>query len=635
MKISLIKSFFFLTIFYYSLFLVGWFIAQGVGIFEIGKKLDTLYVWTLPMLLAPLGVWILAFFVSYLGKIILVRKRRKTRVAADSSLGVNISLGKIPRPVWSVKKDKVVGLQITGELGNILDSLPTEHRLLFNEVANVLYSNPEAFVGPGHTESLLEHSLNVLQEASAQGLSTFKKDPLAVVAVLAHDLGKIHSHEKKDSGEWVKVGTKEHDVLTGMIVSSLDSFRGLDYRDAQVLTLVLKYTHKPWAVPWIDGDGGEELNKRVSDILDVVKKADKIATSNEKKKIVKEIDKDELFKQHFFNALNKLNWHHPGAKKGGKMSAWRNGNHVFVAEIALRDALIEELPKDWQSAFNKGRRQRGEVAEITQYLVDWLKRKKWLVNSFNEMSSDFGLWNIKAGTASINGVFYLKVSEDVVYDLPPSATYSVEIISAVVRNRARKRAEAINKKVTREVIDEFSKGGSKKGAEASKPEKDSKSPDDQHKKSGPEDKSLKKTSQEQKPSQASSKPAGGGDKKGSSDPGNNRRRKPRDKRSSQPKETYISEKEAADQKRLLDMLKNPFQHSDEEVAKAEEELSSLSRPYLYSEAWAELCKQSYELEIQNPYFLAMNPNITPSRKKRKRSAEDRNRAIQMAILGTS
>lgn len=609
MKPSLLKSFFYLTVIYYIIGLLFWFNHNQMSIIDVSSYFDIFVSWSIPMFLAPIVAWLIGFGVSYSMKFIRTTKERDERIVSDSVLTVDISLGKIPKPTWLLPLDEKKGkisLRDEGEMSKILEKLPEGHLKLFDEISNVLHQNPEAFVGPGHTETLLKHSMNVLEEAVRQNHPLLKTDPLAPIAVLAHDIGKILSHKKNAKGKWVKTGKKEHDTLSGMIVSSLESFKLIGDKDGRVLVLVLKYTHKPFDVPILEGRYLDQ-NKRIQGLLDLVKKADKIATGNEKKEIAKKVDKDTLFQEHFLKAANQLHWHNKSAKKGAKMSCWRNGGHIFIREIAIREEIVKNLSPELKAAFNNGARNRGQVSDFSVYLAQWLKKKKWLVTDFDEKKSENGLWNIKAGSAEINGVFYLKPSDDFVFKLPESATYAIEVLSPVETKKVQKKVPAKQGKVTaKDVVEvkakmqENRKRGGKKGSE-----KPPAKPPAQK-----EDNSAGKARRKPKPVE-----------------------KPKRERPS-----YYDDEQLKSQNALIAALENPFKHTPEEVQAAEEALASQTLPYLASTAWIERCDNEYALEMSNPYFIAMAPQEVkerPRNKKLRSKSDKKSKAMIMASLGIS
>lgn len=656
MKLTLVKSFILLTIFYYVgffLWLFPWEKADSP--FEaIIFSISSVGTWGAILIASPFVIWAIGYFVSYISRIIIVSARRVKATDASGGLGVRISLGELIMPGWMLKAKpkKSLKVEYPKKLEGILNGLPKVHRKLYEEVLNVLKSNKDAYVGPGHTKTLLAHSLNVLNAAANDPKKDLSKDPLAPIAVLAHDIGKILSHKKvKEDGVtvWVPTGKRQHDTLSGYIVATLPSFQLLPALEGRCLLLALKYNHKPGVTPKIRGM--DEANKRVMGLIEIMKVADKRATATEKTEVTQKIDKDKLFTDYFVKSVQKVNFHNPKSKQG-PYHGWRNGNHVFISEKAIRKAILDELPEDWQSAFNLGRRVSGEVTDFTAHLIDWLKKKKWLQTNFDGMDSPQGLWEIQAGTLITSGIFYVVVPEIVSYDLPESATYPIKIIKPILTRRDKKArpqktppqrvtakdAEALRKK--KEV--ESQKADAPTQKDDPKPQAERREEvqlkNEAAKKKPPEKEGSKNHSPEKKerqrniaPSERKSSPsAEKPELKEAKSESNNTKEAP--KRKALERNTYYTNSESVMQTKLIDALNRPrFYHHQSELDAAEASLKTKLSPYVYSRAWVEKINEAFELEVQNPYFLSIG-NLE-ERRPVKKSNPKKKKGIMVAQMG--
>ncbi len=439
MRDALLKSFIRVLIVWFVLLFFYWGMQNseiGVSVYHLlGKHVNVtalnalawlwyvVYHWSLPVL----GIALLMFFLGYQATHLYhwnrIKKINQGAVGDPSWRGMNISLGYLPHPTWEMKEPEQEF--DWGPLKNKFNALPATHQEVLSQTLSVLANYPagSVFVGAGHTDSLYEHTLNVLEPLWSE---TQKVDPLLPLLAAAHDMGKIRAFIKTPDGRWKRNGW--HDEWSARLFSGLPGYWNLPAEDQKLALLALRYGHKFNQAPILP----IQQTQRLVRLHEMLEGADRAATAEEKK-IVMEANAEnmpEFLTRAFLEAITEtLEFYRPGMPKGKKASIWRRRSRLYISEPALREALLEHLPENVAAAIETTRKPR-EVAPITQALFEALRLQGWLVEALPEpgtrtesdgpaplMIARPPLWNIRSGTLNLNGIMIVNIPVEEQYRL--------------------------------------------------------------------------------------------------------------------------------------------------------------------------------------------------------------------------
>lgn len=635
MEQKLLKSFLTLIVFYSSVFLAWWIASKGLSIDVIMNEImpvddsqpgffafivENVVGWTIPMM----GAVFVAFFIGLKGYDFHVKRRilaSKERLKSSEYHGVKSSLGKLPDVEWkSLDKISGVGLTFSNEVSNIFTQLPETHQNLFREVVALLADNPDAFVGPGHKGTLLEHSIRVLLEAVKVGDKTIA-DPLALIVVIAHDAGKIISHERAgDDASWIRNGN--HDEFSGLLLSSLPSFPKLSLEDRQVLLLALKYSHKRNRTPILDK---ESAQSRLSALQDLLTHSDRETTKKEKESILKEMDVNSLMDEIFDDVLSSCLFMSGSTRPGTRVEGFRRGKtQAFLVENQFRQKLLSRMNDEQVAVFNKGKRNKNKMAVVTQHLISYFRKKGWLVDKVEGFHAPHGLWNVTSGEVLLKGMILIELPKEKLGLLPNEMPkYEMEIKGPT--HVSSKNNRGYNKhRNTNNNQDDNRKPRALN--QPRKKESEGQDADNKNNNERPENESRTPNSKgsSKAPNHESSTNREGG-----------HRRLERGKSQRPADKEKLSVLEALESKR--DEIAKA---SKQEIEEARKRMSNKLEPYAHSLAELNFNLEQRRLETESPYFIAqLEPKIGVSKEVGKERSEERNYnnsshlAMVMATLG--
>lgn len=375
--------------------------------------------WTLPSLLSIGAAFAAGIGIAWMAAVLLRRKAMRRSKPAGGWRGIRVSLGELPKPDWAPPPALPL---LTLTVDSLPETAPVYRRLLV-EALSYLAAHPDAYVGPGHSGSLLDHTLNVinmLYQTGADGTHALE-DPLLPALAAAHDAGKVLAWRKTASGEWRKRG--EHDDWGGLIVSQLPSFLDLPSPEQRILALALRYGHKPRRIPHLPPEDA----RRLTLLQSALSGADRAATAAEKRHVLTSLDKPAVLEAAFMDALAVVPFQSPGAKHGLAAVGWRRDARVFLLEEGLRKAVLRELAPDVAAAYGGTYRAPGRVAPITRDLLAMFAAKGWLLAEHDGMAAEPALWNMRSGTIDFAGVIVLDLPEDLLAKLPANAPFKITL----------------------------------------------------------------------------------------------------------------------------------------------------------------------------------------------------------------
>ena len=348
--------------------------------------------------------------------------QHKTRhETGDVEAGLSVNIGALPRPVWAAPRAKNRAVNLSGSYAERIHALPAVYADLLRALLAYLRDQPDAYVGPGHQGTLLDHSMHVLVQALDRSQGAHQQpDPLLLIGAVAHDAGKTLAW-RKTAGEWQRTG--DHDTLSARLVSSFPEFLALPLAEQRTLLLLLAYGHKAARTPTAEGVDPERLHS----LMEALHAADRTATREEKKQTLATVDLPSALRTAFQTALSRIEFQRPGIKKGARAVGWRRDNRVFLLEPGFRQALLAVLPEDVTAAMGGDYRPKGGLAQVTTALLDTLRAAGWLVEESDGMRASPPLWRMKSGEKEFAGVIVVDLPDALLPALPANTPFPLSL----------------------------------------------------------------------------------------------------------------------------------------------------------------------------------------------------------------
>ncbi|QGQ72633.1 HD domain-containing protein (plasmid) [Halomonas sp. PA16-9] len=270
--------------------------------------------------------------------------RRKVReVSRGEYRGMSLTITTIPEP------DGVCSKPVTAELAG---EVPKHHLPLIEQLLGYLQAHPDAFCGDGHSTTLLDHHLGVIDQAfEYEGA-----DPLLPLAAAAHDIGKTVSHAKQN-GQWVM--KEYHDKAGGRLLPKFSAWWDLPEVERSVLLLAVKYEHSPNLMPKTFPGLESDDVRRAGKLLQQLREIDGLATKGEKSKVLENIDVEELAIETFLRVIPQVPYQVKGLAKGIKAAGFRVGDRLYLSEHHVREAALAKVDDDVAAALGGDYRARG------------------------------------------------------------------------------------------------------------------------------------------------------------------------------------------------------------------------------------------------------------------------------------
>lgn len=314
---------------------------------------------------------------------------------AEAAPAVFASAGKAPKgAMW---------VDATGPLGEALKLLTPAEQQLAKELLQLLFAHPDHFAGLGHGVGLLEHTLNVTEEAALRCTPEFR---LPLLAALAHDIGKLITFQPDGEGGWVRRGL--HSRESARILATFQGFQQLPEVHQRALLLAVKYDHAPNQMPALRGE--REASQLALRIINALAQADRKATADEKDRNLEKLKPEDLLWQDFVDFLREA----PVVQRGKKgvvnqVNNPANSPFLYIYEAAWRDAAVRRLPPEVAAALDLTRRDPGKIAKYTRILAERLRKNGLLLEEHKvardgkeevlRASEANPLWDVQSGTA--------------------------------------------------------------------------------------------------------------------------------------------------------------------------------------------------------------------------------------------
>lgn len=386
---------------------------------------DTQALWTL---IGHWTVWglLLTALVTGLGVVLAELQVRTQSEQRDAQVAKSVAwrnasctLGPLPLPPPLPHIDT--------PLPQGLADIASPYREFLSEIIGILAAHPEAYAGPGHAVSLLEHTLNVLTKSRAAG-----QDPMQLCLAASHDLGKISAYTRKDGGEWRL--EKSHERESARWTSRLTSWQGLSEVERHSLILALNYFHTPDLMPTVGSN--PESTRQARLLLKAVAPVDQAATAEEKQAVLDATNLPGLALRTLLDNLPKIPFQVPGITKGTKAVGFKKGRRIYVLEAPFRERVLPTLSSDITAALGRSFRAKGQMHPFTIALCVALQQENWLVTEIEDMKvqAKMPLWRLRSGTSEFSGVLIMDMPENLMDILPAQNTsYDLTVLGSQAR----------------------------------------------------------------------------------------------------------------------------------------------------------------------------------------------------------
>ena len=400
--------------------------AAGVATGVVLARADAVWPWLLGGMV--LGTAIVMLLVAY-----GLARRKVREVSRGEYRGMSLTITTIPEP------DGVCSKPVTAELAG---EVPKHHLPLIEQLLGYLQAHPDAFCGDGHSTTLLDHHLGVIDQAfEYEGA-----DPLLPLAAAAHDIGKTVSHAKQN-GQWVM--KEYHDKAGGRLLPKFSAWWDLPEVERSVLLLAVKYEHSPNLMPKTFPGLESDDVRRAGKLLQQLREIDGLATKGEKSKVLENIDVEELAIETFLRVIPQVPYQVKGLAKGIKAAGFRVGDRLYLSEHHVREAALAKVDDDVAAALGGDYRARGEAGQFTQVLLKALEKRGWLVTELEgkpseeaeatswSLPADRALWRVQSGIIEFRGMMAVELPEEHHGLYPKPTAYEVTVLGPQGRKKGK------------------------------------------------------------------------------------------------------------------------------------------------------------------------------------------------------
>ncbi len=177
--------------------------------------------------------------------------------------------------------------------------------------------------------------------------------PVAIVAGLAHDIGKVDTFRREKDGSINVIGL--HDLVGGRLLATLPEYWDIDNDfEQRIMAQAIRYYHHPTGLP---GAGKTrrsiQTDKAVTDLMEKIRKADflagaiegrsdEIAADYQDEDELPELTLDDQVWETFLYLMEKdssaINHKSPARRIG-----YKQGKILYLTEKAIRERIIDEL----------------------------------------------------------------------------------------------------------------------------------------------------------------------------------------------------------------------------------------------------------------------------------------------------
>jgi len=315
---------------------------------------------------------------------------------------------------------------------------PSPHQKLYLAIYGMLKQHPDvpASIGGHHADApLFQHSVSVSKMVKAYYSDRGKKEPLAQIAGLAHDLDKLLAYKKNGDGWSKNVNATHHNKYSAYIVSTQPEFRLLPEDDQQTLVLSLRYYHDPDNLPI-------GASNRTEALIQALRMCDGYVIQEEKAAGVDNLSDEHLetIEQALLNTVAELNIN-SYLNKNGHAGGWTNPalEYVITPMSTVLELMGKHLPVEMNRKLQLDHETRTFKHPAAKLVSERFDKLGLLMTTYKSFTSDLGLYDCRIGTTRFTAVLMLQkqVLEKLIPGLQEkwgSSTYRVRITRATADN---------------------------------------------------------------------------------------------------------------------------------------------------------------------------------------------------------
>jgi hypothetical protein len=202
--------------------------------------------------------------------------------------------------------------------------------------------------------------------------------------------------------------------------------------------LAVKFKSEPRSMPEIEGN--QNTFRLAQDLLYTAKDVKVEVVEEEKQKTLEKHELPEVVFSAFKKALPMMAFQNKGLPKGVRAVAWKTGKRVYMLEIALRESVTAQMPKELVEALAPNGKTKQRVQPFTVELLKALEANKWLVTEIEgkKLPPTEALWTIQAGKLEFRGVIVIDVPDEFLPSLPPQdSMYEVAVTGVLFTHALR------------------------------------------------------------------------------------------------------------------------------------------------------------------------------------------------------
>ena len=286
----------------------------------------------------------------------------------------------------------------------------TPLKRLYIAVYGMLKAHPDvpASIGGHHADApLFEHSLSVSKKVQSYYQDRGRREPLATIAGLAHDLDKLLAY-KQSGDQWVKnVSATHHNKYAAYIVSTQPEFRELAEDDRNTLVLALRYYHDPENLPI-------GASNRTEALIQALRMCDGFAIKEEKAAGVQKLDEEQLesIEKALLDTISELNIN-GYLSKNGHAGGWTTPalEYVITPMSTVLELMGKHLSADLNRKLQLDHETRTFKHPAVKLVSERLQKLGLLMITYKTYSSDIGLYDCRIGTARFTSVLMLGKQE--------------------------------------------------------------------------------------------------------------------------------------------------------------------------------------------------------------------------------
>lgn len=389
-------------------------------------QLTVIGLWTIPMLIGTAVSLSIGLGLSWLYAAKEWKQREDREQSSGPYRGFTVTLGPMPTPKSFPRQE----LDLGEDPEKLLNKATPGQSALLAEIFGTLAEHPDIFPGQGNSSGT---AIELAMSEAIHALRTNSQFPgMAACAAAGSVLGNILGYEKGADG-WEPSKSKTHGRAAGHILHSLPAWWDLPENERTAIMLAVKYKDSPHMMPELDGN--HELYRVAQSLLVTAITVTTAVVEENKKKILDAkpaVPQDVL--SAFLQALPLLGFQSKSLPKGVRATAWKQGNRVYLAEIALRENVMKLMPADLAEALKPPKDAKIRVQPFTRELLKAFHEKGWLVTKVGDLEIKplDALWVVKAGTLVFKGIIIIDVPQELMLGLPAeNSPYEMDVQNAL------------------------------------------------------------------------------------------------------------------------------------------------------------------------------------------------------------